>query len=236
MGEPLDRRRFVTGAAGVGVAVWATPQVLTVSAAHAAGSPQPPDPCEGFTGGVIYQTDFQDGAGPEWSSQDVNSYSGTAGTTTKILGQLSNGGVALTLAGLRPCYSTLSIAFDLWIMDSWDGNAETRPDVGPDRWRVTLPDGSAHTYTFASPTFADSQPFTQSYPDEQGDGNHEPGTGAADTGDYGSNGGYDDSRYRLEYAVPHTGPSATWTFEGLGLQVVGDEGWGLDNVVVTALP
>ena len=55
MGQNIDRRRFVKGAAGAGVAVWAAPQVLTMSPAYgAAGSGEPPDGCTGYTGGVVF--------------------------------------------------------------------------------------------------------------------------------------------------------------------------------------
>jgi hypothetical protein len=235
MGQDIDRRRFVKGAAGAGVAVWATPQLLSVQPAFGAvGSEQPGGGCDGYVGGVVLSADFENGAPPEFSSSLRNSYAGADGSTTTILGQFSgNESVTLTVSGLSACHTRLAIAFDLWVMDSWDGNAEGRSDVGPDVWSVATPDGQVHHYTFASPSFAGM--FTQTYPDEVGGGNHSPGTGGTN-GDYGSNGSYADSRYSLGYTSSHTGSTASWTFSTSTLQGVGDEGWGLDNVVVTALP
>jgi len=234
MSQDIDRRRFVKGAAGAGVAVWATPQLLTVTPAFAAGSGEPTDGCAGYQGGVVFSADFENDAPAEFSSQRTAVYTGGSGTTSTILGQFSGSeSVTLTLSGLSACHTRLAITFDLWIMDSWDGNAEGRGDVGPDSWGITLPDGSSHRYTFATPSFASM--FTQTYPDEVGGPDHPAGTGAT-SGDYGSNGSYLDSRYALAYTVPHTGAGATYAFSTSVLQGVGDEGWGLDNVVVTALP
>ena len=45
-----------------------------------------------------------------------------------------------------------------------------------------------------------------------------------------------DSVYHMNYTFGHSSNSVTINFEGISLQGVGDESWGIDNVVVTPEP
>lgn len=87
--------------------------------------------------------------------------------------------------------------------------------------------------------------FPQAYPDNHGEGQHPPRTGAsyvdsmgydgfglaADHASYRSN----DAVYHMFFAIPHTGSEALldFTSEGLTNNHLDFEKWGLDNVVVS---
>ena len=68
---------------------------------------------------------------------------------TSVLGQYNNGGFTLNLNDL-PRHHLITIAFDLYIHDTWDGNK--LPVDGPDIWQM-LVDGN--TYIDASFSNAD---------------------------------------------------------------------------------
>ena len=63
---------------------------------------------------------------------------------TSVLGQYNNGGFSLNLNDL-PRHHLITIAFDLYIHDSWDGN-KLSPD-GPDIWQMLVDN---NTYIDAS--------------------------------------------------------------------------------------
>jgi hypothetical protein len=65
-----------------------------------------------------------------------------------------------------------------------------------------------------------------------------PETGAAevDTLGYLWGGVPMDTVYNLSFTFPHAGGPLVLSFSGAGLQGVGDEGWGLDNVRVNCPP
>jgi hypothetical protein len=47
--------------------------------------------------------------------------------------------------------------------------------------------------------------------------------------------GQADAVYRLTVTFAHTAPSVTLDFNGVNLQDIADESWGLDNVSVEAI-
>src|SRR5687767_7956770 len=67
---------------------------------------------------VPYTTDFESGAGTEWSIATVNDTHPAA--FTKFSGRFANEVQTLTLDGLTPGTS-YTVGFDLYIIDTWDG-------------------------------------------------------------------------------------------------------------------
>jgi hypothetical protein len=78
---------------------------------------------------VVYATDFETGAGPEWSAPTVDA-SHTA-NLTRFLGRFGNEEVALALNNLV-AGTSYSVVFDLYVLDSWDGSGGNGPDIRPD--------------------------------------------------------------------------------------------------------
>jgi Ca2+-binding RTX toxin-like protein len=156
---------------------------------------------------------------PEWSHSTLEV---TPSGNRKFLGQFGNQTVSLSLAGL-PSHSTVTVSFDLYIINSWDGNDLS---AGPDIWDLSVTGGPIllHT-TFTGAAFD----LSQAYPDNYPEGDHPAGTGAAEVGTLG----YSlDSVYRLRFTFPHADSSVQFDFSGINLQEIGDESWGLDNVEV----
>lgn len=205
-------------------------------------------------GEILYETDFESGPlGTEWSS---NSTLASEGIFTRFNGRYTNNSTILTLgavphddgdcgggdgggggsgggshggssggadggAGGGRCGSVVyTTEFDLHIIDSWDGDYES---YGPDRFEVRLGSSASAPETLFSETFATGHPW-QSYraPDI---GNAHLGFSAA----------WQDAIYRdvsVSFELPADAETFSLTFIGVGLQSLGDESWGIDNVSV----
>ena len=187
---------------------------------------------------VIYQNDFQSGAGSEWS-QTLTENTPTPywfGPRT-FLGEFGNDTVSLSLAGLG-AHNGVQLDFDLYLIRSWDGSsAGTTYDYGNDAFRVSVGGGPV----LLDKTFSNGNPAGQSF----GPLSNNPAfTGAAETYSLGyvfvdgiqHTSQVMDSVYRLSFAFTHDTDQLTLNFSGYGLQSLGDESWGLDNVRVSAVP
>jgi hypothetical protein len=127
------------------------------------------------------------------------------------------------------------VAFDLYILKSWDGNS--RP-YGPDRFMVRVRNGPVLLdTTFSNNPKVREDGSDQNYPSSGGAASsNPPQTGAASTGTLGYGNFFKDSVYHMSFEFPHAEPALTLEFasslfEGKG---TADESWGLDNVVVSA--
>ena len=179
-----------------------------------------------------YFNDFEGAVGSEWSVVSgvapaalVSETPGGSRPKTKFLGQFDNHTMKLTLAHLPP-HESIMLTFDLYVIQSWDGNA------GPDGWGLKMDGGFLMGTTFANWTSG-----AQSYPGNWGTPPPSyPGlTGATEVHSLGYlwSGQPLDAVYHLEHALPHTGSEVAFEFGAMNLQGVGDEGWGLDNVSVS---
>ncbi|MGB8169737.1 MAG: pre-peptidase C-terminal domain-containing protein, partial [Chthoniobacteraceae bacterium] len=77
---------------------------------------------------VIYSTDFENGAGPEWSDRTTDN--SLPGSLTRFLGRFSGPGSSLTAPTVAS--TDYRLEFDLYAIDSWDGEA------GPDAFEVAI--------------------------------------------------------------------------------------------------
>jgi hypothetical protein len=177
---------------------------------------------------LLYRNTFESGTlGSEWSSNSgINAEARSV--FSKFNGRYSTNYTRLTLPALpafRPMpgpggnggaqWYEVTLTFDFYCIDSWDGDV----GFGPDRFRVQMNDTQVLRNTFAN------QPgCTDNYP---GDPTH--------YGEYGFNSRWNDSIYRgITRTVQYSGGSNLvflWADEGL--QGMGDESWGIDNVTVT---
>ena len=159
-----------------------------------------------------YGTDFENGVDPVWNTTSLSDF----GITTSFLGQFDNQTASLVLDQLS-IHTSVTVVWDLLIMDSWDG--DTSP--GPDFWgfNVVGDEGNpVFEHTFSN--FSDRPQSFPGTPDVQA---HFPGTNAA----------WQDSIYQsLSQTFNHSGNELQIDFFGRNLQGVGDEGWGIDNVRV----
>lgn len=181
----------------------------------------------GVAGAAVYVEDFQGAIGPEWSHTQTDV---TPLGDRKFLGQFVNDQVTLTLENL-PKHEALVVTFELFVIRTWDGTVGN-PAAGPDQFRVV--EGGAHTLLHT--TFANYPGHTQNYPDSLSSGvTHPAGYGAAeeDTLGYTYSGQGMDAVYLVSIEFPHSDSQLTLTFEGLGLQLLSDESWGIDNVVIS---
>jgi len=185
--------------------------------------------------GVFYANDFENMADPltEWSDPSTYVTPGTSiHPADRFLGRFSNGTLTLSLSAL-PDHNEISVSFDLYIIHSWDGNRV--PPDGPDVWDVSVVGGPTLLHT----TFSNSGDHNQAYPNSYPGGENPAFTGITEPiGSLGFVGGSgDDTTYGgLSFTFPHAADALTLSFSGIGLQGVGDESWGLDNVVVTPEP
>jgi hypothetical protein len=117
------------------------------------------------------------------------------------------------------------VSFDLFIINTWDGN------FGPDLWEFSVTDGPTLLHTTFGATDAETP---QAYPDNYPEGDHPQGTGAAEVNTLGYE--FADTVYRLRFTFPHANSSVQLNFSGIDLQELADESWGLDNVRVSVTP
>ena len=151
-------------------------------------------------------TDFQSGAGAEWSTNVTDS---SVAAFTRFLGRFSNGSAVLTLPTVPG--RAYVVEFDLMIIDTWDGNS------GPDYFNVDIAGSQVFHHTFSN------MGGSQTYP------------GAPDVGgqNFGWWSSYADSIYR-GIAIPFvaTTTSTAIRFYDGGLEGLSNESWGIDNVGV----
>jgi hypothetical protein len=176
--------------------------------------------------GLVYHEDFEDGAGVEWSQSQTD----TAPNGQKFLGQFGVESVDLNLNNL-PAHSQLQISFNLYIIRSWDGND---PLHGPDFWGFGLAGQTPLLYT----TFSNWAGQNQAYPDGYPGGDQPAQSGAVMVGALGYlfDRWQQDAVYHIEMLITHNEESLELAFFAEGLQILGDESWGLDDFEVNALP
>jgi hypothetical protein len=174
-------------------------------------------------GQLVYANDFEDSADPlvEWSNPVTDT---TPEGGRRFLGQFGSDTVELTLTDLPP-HSSVTVSFDLYIINTWDGN------FGPDLWEFSVTDGPTLLHTTFGATDAETP---QAYPDNYPEGDHPQGAGAAEVNTLGYE--FADTVYRLRFTFPHSDSSVQFKFSGIDLQDIADESWGLDNVRVSVTP
>ncbi len=189
---------------------------------------------------VVYSNDFELGVGPEWAADEIST---TPTGTRRFLGRFANHTVSLNLAGL-PAHTELGLSFDLFIIQSWDGNYDANPAHGPDRWALSVGGGPTLLDTTFSNDHPSSRPWGQSFPDGFPDDNL-PRMGATEINSLGYEYYLDptptdptgnvpmDSVYHVEYTFAHSDDSLALSFVGSNLYSLEDESWGLDNVIVS---
>lgn len=166
---------------------------------------------------TLYSNDFENGLGSAWTG-NTNIASDYKRYFTQFNGRYTNDRIDLNLT--TPAgpgageYYLYTVIFDLYIIDSWDGNSQA---YGPDRFKVSIGNNVLFNETFSN------QDKNQSY--------RQPDLGPFHMG-YNSQ--WKDSIYRnitLQFTAADNARIAI-RFAGENLQAKSDESWGLDNVKV----
>lgn len=175
---------------------------------------------------TIYSNDFEAGNHLGFTMGGIET---APNQSTKFLGRFANEpnntSTALTLTGLAS-HTSVTLSLDLYIIHSWDG--VTGP--GPDQL-VFQQDGS----DLLNATFANQTSWQQTYSDATPLGGG-PFAGRTDHDAYATLGYGDyygsDMTYNLTFTFAHSASTLNLSFAGFNLQAVGDESWGIDNVLV----
>lgn len=159
---------------------------------------------------VPYESAFAAAVGPEWSRSDVFQLS----DGTRVLGRFTNQTVTLTL-DVDPGVPH-ALVFDLYCLDSWDGNNRR---WGPDWFIVTIDGRTVLRETFGTWS-------NHSFPGWPAVWNMALG---------GSSRWVDDVYYNMFLEFTPESDSVTISFRGQNLQRSSDESWALDRVRVLPL-
>ncbi len=163
---------------------------------------------------VVYEDDFESTLGSTgWSMTTIAT---APNNSQKFLGDFVNDTVTLTLD--LPTHETVDIAFDLYIINTWDGT------LNDDRWRFAVDGADQVNNAF------------HANPDSPNDGYPNPPADASNPLGYVSS----SLVYHISLTnYPHTNGTIVLTFQGSNLQAdeffpngEKDESWGIDNISV----
>ncbi len=193
-----------------------------------------------MSGQVIYNNDFETSVGSEWSKPITDV---TPIDQRHFLGQFGSESVRLELVNV-PNNSWVTLSFDLFIINTWDGNGNCLWSYGQnlDIWSLSTIDGQQLLRTTFSNMGDNPNYIWQSYPDTYvtyPGVNNPARKGAVENNTLGfintitPSWGIRDSVYHLSFTTLHDSGITGWDFNGLPNQELADESWGLDNVQVS---
>jgi hypothetical protein len=190
---------------------------------------------------TVYSCDFEKPTGPEWTHTKREN---TPKGNRSFLGRFGKGNVVALAIEKLPPHKFLRVSFDLYIIETWDGEEDG------DTWRLAVANGPTLVHaTFSNHLFPDEQfkrfSKDQSYPNRHGLRNVPPRTGATENDTLGYTRRYNmlggmlrkaDSVYRMVLSFAHRGASVRLNFSATLNHGLDDESWGLDNLKVEVLP
>jgi hypothetical protein len=186
---------------------------------------------------TVYSNDFSASAGVEWSNNSIVASNGEKFLGANQSGSLASGFGAgtdtLTLAGLA-AHDQVTVSFDLYIIQSWDGNGPN--GGGPDNWRLDQNGNNLLLTNFANFANGNTQSYSTATPNGLGFSNA-PRSGESAAGHLGfGDGDFGDATYHFSFTFASTASTLALAFTSLQNQAPGDEGWGLDNMSVSIRP
>ncbi|MEC7477041.1 MAG: FISUMP domain-containing protein, partial [Bacteroidota bacterium] len=170
---------------------------------------------------------FDGEIGLEWNTAESITYGGNG-----VLGKFGeNAQVLGTFSGL-PTHTQIEVGFDLYVIDSWDGNYGGVD--GPDQWFFEIDQQQLIATTFANNPNANNN-GGQSYPADGITTFNPIQTGASlllpsAEGPDCCDCGYHTSVYHINKIVNHNSDSVTLHFSDSLSQSICDESWAIDNV------
>lgn len=205
----------------MGIKGWSRAAAIAASVAVAAASVTATTTAQAVEPVAVYDAAFDTSAGPEWSNATV----ATTPSGRSFLGRFGAETVTLTLADV-PTGANLSVVFDVYVIDTWDGNGDYC--CGPDTFGLRVNGDDVLTTTFSNTGWVANQ---QAYPDSFPGGRNTALTGAVEVNSLGY---AVDAVYRITRTLVHDGGALTLDFVGGSNQDLSDESWGIDNLAVTA--
>jgi PKD repeat protein len=179
---------------------------------------------------TAYSNTFSSAIGSNWTFPavtpanvpSIQSYDGGS-----VLGYLSNQQAILNLNNL-PTHDQITIDFDLYIHDTWDGNSTVS---GPDMFKVLLDNNTVLNTTFSNETWNST---TQSFPNDFSANNPSFTGSLTRTLPTACNfgGGSLSAKYHITKTIPHSAATLEIILEASGLENVCNESWSIDNLVV----
>ncbi|MFZ4796122.1 MAG: PKD domain-containing protein [Bacteroidia bacterium] len=179
---------------------------------------------------TTYTNNFSSSIGSEWTFPAIvpvnvptlKSYNGGS-----VLGYLSNQQAVFNKTGI-PTHDFITIEFDLYIHDTWDGNSTLS---GPDMWSMTVDGVNKINTTFCNETWNST---TQSYPNDFSASNPSFSSSITHVLPTACNfgGGSLSAKYHIIKTIPHTSASLNVILEAMGLENVCNESWSIDNFEV----
>ena len=135
-------------------------------------------------------------------------------------GDHTNDSISFNLAEL-PSHTEVKLNFDLFILDSWDGDADDYS--GPDTFGFRI-DGVEHSWTFRNFT----EEGSETNPDTSGIKGEYNGIAPIHSDNFERF--FDD--YQDGFTIAHTGDNLNLEFFGSGLQEITDESWRVQNILL----
>jgi hypothetical protein len=187
----------------------------------------------------VYTNDFESNNLSNITNGVISQFNGTA-----VLGTYNNSYFKLALNNL-PAHDLITISFDLYIHDTWDGN-KTSPD-GPDIWQMFVDGNGYVSATFSNDACAGGGGIfcaPQSYPMDYPNSYNNPKTGAyrTDLPGFCSMKGVpnETTQYKITKTFRHS--NSTLVLECMDKLVQTnapdpkcDESWSVDNINVQAI-
>ena len=201
-----------------------TSTVITcTNAGSGVGSPS-------YTG--LYSNNFNTSIGTGWTFPATNPVTATPAIKSwngaSVLGNMGAQQAILNLTGI-PSHDFITVDFDLYIHDTWDGN---NTSSGPDIFNMKVDGSSVVNTTFSNWSF---NPYNeQAYP------NNIPATNPNFTGAVATNlptacnsaVSTLSTKYHITKTIAHTASSLTLLLEAVGIEVACNESWSIDNLVI----
>lgn len=179
---------------------------------------------------TLYSNDF---------SSNTNGFSGATTIATTPTGEkyltLYNGGsnpaTGQTTLSIAPGATNLNLSFNVYAIQSVDGNGPF--GGGPDPFQILIDGIQAYNVNFAN-FGGDTQSYSGNLATSGPGFSYADQTGATAVGTLGyGTGSFGDSTYLLSFALPTLTTSVT--FIGATNEDLGNENYGIDNVVVTGM-
>jgi PKD repeat protein len=197
--------------------------ITCTNAGSGAGSPS-------YTG--LYSNNFNTAIGTGWTFPATVPVTATPAIKSwnggSVLGNMGAQQAILNLTNI-PSHDFITVDYDLYIHDSWDGN---NTNSGPDVFNMIVNgDTSIHT-TFSNWNFS---PYnTQAYP------NNIPASNPNFTGALATNlptacnssVSTLSAKYHISKTIAHTAASLTLLLEAVGTEIACNESWSIDNLVI----
>ncbi|MEI6576420.1 MAG: gliding motility-associated C-terminal domain-containing protein [Bacteroidota bacterium] len=176
----------------------------------------------------IYTQNFESQPWPEWNKTANFSYN-----STNVSGPFGNETMQLNLNNLPP-HDSVSLSFDLYIFDSWDGNGIPAASEDLDLWDLNIDGNSLIHTTFVNAPISLYPGFAQSYPSNY------PASNIPMTGSQPPllpvrclSNAYGTGLYKITRKIPHNANQILLGFSASNLQNLCDESWSIDNVKLT---